>query len=411
MRIAIVGAGAVGGYFGARLAHAGQDVTFIARGAHLDAIRARGLQVVSPALGDFTVTARAEAHTAAVGPVDLVVFAVKAYDNDTAIPQLAPLVGSDTAVLTLAPVTAQTPAPRDTDLDRFMAAVLARRDDNWKKLQQYILDERERVQVLGPGGARLYGLVHDYRWFVKDGYFVRSPLAANGVAVSEEIRRKEESEWLLREQRREQRRTEREREKAKEAGELLPADAEPAPAALGDVLRQQSEPSFVRAAYFLRFRFEAGRYALAGKETLGGRELLRVEYYPARLFDDEADGKTRAERRAEQARRKHDDHDEERIERQMNKASLVTLWILRNERQIVRYVFDNVDWGFLPGRSVVRVDDVKASMAMGEAFPGIWLPRQVEARMAFVTAVGNVEALYDITYTDYKEAGVSVRVR
>ena len=112
------------------------------------------------------------------------------------------VVALATAVLTLAPVIAQTPAPRDTDLDRFMAAVLARRDDNWKKLQQYILDERERVQVLGPGGARLYGLVHDYRWFVKDGYFVRSPLAANGVAVSEEIRRKEESEWLLREQRR-----------------------------------------------------------------------------------------------------------------------------------------------------------------------------------------------------------------
>ena len=101
MRIAIVGAGAVGGYFGARLAHAGQDVTFIARGAHLDAIRARGLQVVSPGLGDFTVRTRAEEHTAAVGPVDLVIFAVKAYDNDTAIPQLAPLVGSDTAVLTL----------------------------------------------------------------------------------------------------------------------------------------------------------------------------------------------------------------------------------------------------------------------------------------------------------------------
>ena len=101
MRIAIVGAGAVGGYFGARLAHAGQDVTFIARGAHLAAIRARGLHVVSPALGDFTVKARAEEHTAAVGPVDLVIFAVKAYDNDTAIPQLAPLVGSDTAVLTL----------------------------------------------------------------------------------------------------------------------------------------------------------------------------------------------------------------------------------------------------------------------------------------------------------------------
>ena len=163
--------------------------------------------------------------------------------------------------------------------------------------------------MLGPGGARLYGLVRDYRWFVKDGYFVRSPLVANGVTVSEEVRRKEEGEWLRREQRREQRRTEREREKAKQAGEPLPAEPEPTPEALGDVLRQQSEPSFVRAAYFLRFRFEAGRYALAGKETLGGREVLRVEYYPARLFDDEADDKTRPERRAEQARRKDDDHD------------------------------------------------------------------------------------------------------
>ena len=86
MRIAIVGAGAVGGYFGARLARAGEDVTFIARGSHLDAIRTRGLEVVSPALGDFTVRARAEADPAAVGPVDLVIFAVKAYDNDTAIP-------------------------------------------------------------------------------------------------------------------------------------------------------------------------------------------------------------------------------------------------------------------------------------------------------------------------------------
>jgi hypothetical protein len=248
---------------------------------------------------------------------------------------------------------------------------------------------------------------------VKDGYFVRSPLVANGVTVSEEERRKEEARWLQRERRRDERRREREREKAKEAGEPLPDEPEPSAAPFGDVLRQQSEPSFVRAAYFLRFRFEAGRYALAGKEILGGREVLRVEYYPARLFDDEAEDRTRADRRAEQARRKrpgHDDH-EERIERQMNKASLVTLWILRDERQIVRYVFDNVDFGFLPGRSVARVDDLTASMTMAEAFPGIWLPQQVEARMAMAFAPGTVEARYDITYADYKEAGVTVRVR
>lgn len=101
MRFAILGSGAVGGYFGARLARSGQDVTFIARGAHLAAIRDRGLEVRSDRLGDFTVTAPAEADPAAVGPVDVVIFAVKAYDNLTALPMLRPLVGPHTVVLTL----------------------------------------------------------------------------------------------------------------------------------------------------------------------------------------------------------------------------------------------------------------------------------------------------------------------
>jgi len=72
-----------------------------------------------------------------------------------------------------------------TDLDQLMERVLARRDENWKKLQQYILDEHERVQVTGPGGARLFGLHRNYRWFQKDGFFIRSPLTANGVGVNE----------------------------------------------------------------------------------------------------------------------------------------------------------------------------------------------------------------------------------
>ena len=101
MRFAIVGSGAVGGYFGARLAQSGQDVTFIARGAHLEAIRAGGLQVKSVRLGDFSVTAAAESDTARVGPVDVVIVAVKAYDNDTAYPSIPPLLGPDTVVLTL----------------------------------------------------------------------------------------------------------------------------------------------------------------------------------------------------------------------------------------------------------------------------------------------------------------------
>lgn len=101
MRFAILGSGAVGGYFGARLVHSGQDVVFIARGAHLEAIRTTGLQVRSDRLGDLVVRAQAESDPSRVGVVDVVVLAVKAYDNDSALPMLAPLVGPQTTVLTL----------------------------------------------------------------------------------------------------------------------------------------------------------------------------------------------------------------------------------------------------------------------------------------------------------------------
>ena len=101
MRIAVLGSGAVGGYYGAKLARAGHDVTFIARGAHLEAIRARGLEIRSPMLGDFVVRAAAESDTQRVGPVDLVLVAVKAYDNDSALPLLTPMLGPSTVVLTL----------------------------------------------------------------------------------------------------------------------------------------------------------------------------------------------------------------------------------------------------------------------------------------------------------------------
>src|SRR4026209_2446272 len=101
MRFAILGAGAVGGYFGAKLAKAGQDVTFVARGAHLEAIRHKGLEVQSAKLGDFTVRAAAESDTTRIGPVDVVIVSVKAYDNATALPMLTPMIGAETAVLTL----------------------------------------------------------------------------------------------------------------------------------------------------------------------------------------------------------------------------------------------------------------------------------------------------------------------
>jgi 2-dehydropantoate 2-reductase len=101
MKFAILGSGAVGGYYGAKLARQGHDVTFIARGAHLAAMRERGLEIRSPALGDFIVRARAEEDTALVGPVDVVIVATKAYDNRTALPLVAPMLGPDTTILPL----------------------------------------------------------------------------------------------------------------------------------------------------------------------------------------------------------------------------------------------------------------------------------------------------------------------
>jgi 2-dehydropantoate 2-reductase len=100
MRFAILGSGAVGGFYGAKLFQAGHDVTFIARGTHLGAIRARGLEIRSP-LGDFVAKAAAEEDTSKVGPVDCVVLATKAYDNVTALPKLPPLIGPSSTVLTL----------------------------------------------------------------------------------------------------------------------------------------------------------------------------------------------------------------------------------------------------------------------------------------------------------------------
>jgi 2-dehydropantoate 2-reductase len=101
VKIAVVGAGGVGGYFGARLAAAGADVAFVARGAHLDALRTKGLSVVSP-LGDFHLDqVNATGDPASIGPVDVVFFTVKLYDTLAACERLAPLIGPDTVVVTL----------------------------------------------------------------------------------------------------------------------------------------------------------------------------------------------------------------------------------------------------------------------------------------------------------------------
>jgi 2-dehydropantoate 2-reductase len=101
MRIGVMAAGAVGGYFGGRLAAAGHDVVFFARGAHLEAIRKAGLKIESP-LGDLHLRdAQATDDPSTVAPVDVVIFAVKLWDLEQAAASLRPLVAGATRVITV----------------------------------------------------------------------------------------------------------------------------------------------------------------------------------------------------------------------------------------------------------------------------------------------------------------------
>ena len=99
MRIAVVGSGGVGGYFGGRLAAAGADVTFLARGAHLEALQTRGLRIDSPKGNVHLPRVKAVSHPAAIGPADIVFFTVKLYDTEGALAVLPPLIGRETVVL------------------------------------------------------------------------------------------------------------------------------------------------------------------------------------------------------------------------------------------------------------------------------------------------------------------------
>jgi 2-dehydropantoate 2-reductase len=101
MRIAVIGAGGVGGAFGAALAQAGADVTFVARGAHLDAIRRNGLRVEGGRGETRLRPAQATDQPETIGPVDFVLFCVKLWDVESAGAQIRPIVGAQTAVIPL----------------------------------------------------------------------------------------------------------------------------------------------------------------------------------------------------------------------------------------------------------------------------------------------------------------------
>jgi hypothetical protein len=302
------------------------------------------------------------------------------------------------AVLALWPLSAQT------DLDAFMSRVLERRDDNWKKLQQYVLEERETIQITGPGARPIWGTQREYQWFPRNGVFIKSPLKADGVTVSEADRRKAEDAWIHREERREERRRKGQVSVGIGSGgvkvERYNGQPDDAQKPNEESIRDALEPGFVSAAYFMKFKFDPGQYAFAGREKLEGRDVLRIEYYPTKLF------KEGRERPNKEIRKRA-----EQIEEKMNKVALVTLWVDPAEYQILKYDFHNLPLDFLPGRSMIRIDGMKAAMEMGQPFPNVWLPRSIRIGFDVSLAIGEVDGRYAADFYDYKLANVTTRVR
>lgn len=101
VRIVVMGSGGTGGYFGAKLARAGEDVTFVARGAHLAALRAGGLRIKSAVEGEWSVRAPAVERLDGAPPADVVLFCVKSFDTEEAAALIRPVVGPETGVLSI----------------------------------------------------------------------------------------------------------------------------------------------------------------------------------------------------------------------------------------------------------------------------------------------------------------------
>jgi hypothetical protein len=304
-------------------------------------------------------------------------------------------------------------APAQTDLDTFMQRVLLGRDENWRRLHDYILSETEAFSIEGPGKLPLNGFHREYEWYVRDGYLIRSPVRFDGVATPEKDRRAYEAEWLRREQSREKRARARAEANSKASAGLPPEVSTDVPS-LEALASQRNEPRFVSEAYFLRFKFEPGNYYLAGRERFDGRDVLRIEYYPTGLFGDHKAAHGDAKPAAPPgtaAKPRAADPNEEDIERKLNKVALITLWVDPSDYQIVKYTFNITEFDFLPGRWLVRVGDVVASMTMARVLDGVWLPSRISMNVELSVAVGSYTGRYERTFANYKKAEVGARIR
>ncbi len=309
------------------------------------------------------------------------------------------------AVTTVAAGTAAVQErEEDNELDRFMEQVLARRDENRIARRQYVFDEMERFTVTGYDGEVYNGFTREFVWYRRDGMFVRSPVRFDGVDAGEDDWQRYEAEWLEAE-------AERARDAASETA-CAPDDTSGSPAAdeaaapsppRGGAGAADLRPRFLSESYWLDFAFEPGNYYFAGRERLAGRDVLRIEYFPERLFQE----------------RGPDDGDCNRppisvpgAQEAFNERTLVALWIDPDEHQIVRFTFDGIGFDFLPLRWLIRLDELSASMTMGRPLDGaVWLPERIEAVGVMTMASGSTTVAYSRTFSGYREAETGARLR
>ena len=292
-------------------------------------------------------------------------------DPGAAVPSMQP--GTATAH------AGRSHAARDgNDIDRFMERVLARRAAApWRRLSDFVLRETYTFELDAPPESRLtpFRRVREYEWYVRSGTAVRSPVRVDGVGIDDAARRGYERSWLREEERR--------RAALLTAGDTRSTESQE-PVDQGD-----PAPRFVTDFfYFLEWTLEPGEYYFVGRETVAGREVVRIEFYPTGAFREEAG---------------------ERINRGVAKTSMVTLWVDPENHQIVKYAFENTGLDFLRFRWLLRADGLRATMELAPV-RDVWMPARMTLSGRATTALGKYEMTVTQEFFDYRQAEAGARL-
>ena len=251
-------------------------------------------------------------------------------------------------------------ATQSNEIDSLMKRVLDNRYTSWQKLGDFILRNTIAVDLEAPLEVPYSRLRREYEWYVRNGVAVRSPVRLDGVDIDSDERRDSEDDWRRSESRRR---------------------------AHGDP--QDLAPRFISDAFYgTEFPFEPGAYYFAGHDTVAGREVVRIEYYPVGPGDEASNP---------------------RLSRGFNKTSLVTFWVDLEAEQIAKYAFNNARMDFLPLRWLVRVESFEASaelMPVGD----VWMPVRSTVTGRVVTALGEFRGSITQEFFDYREAETGARL-